>query len=216
MMIVEKNHNLTDVLLAWRYGNPTYYGSLAVLFFIGIAAVFFRNDIFRAKWTFVALAIALLPAAAERLTGIRFPWLMKFLIALSLVLHMAGGVFGFYFSLYPIYDKIAHLVASMAIAFLIFIVILVIGGIFGKHPGRFWITCGFFLIVMVLGLSWEYEELFIDLSSGTTYFVNPYDSFFDMVFNTLGSAYIALTVNTYLTSESFEHLYHRFITWRDR
>jgi hypothetical protein len=206
-----KNHILTGTLPAWKYGNTAYYGSMAVLFLIGIAAVFIRHDISRAKWAFVGLAIALLPVAAERLTGIRFPWPMKFLITLSLVLHLAGGVFGFYFSLYPIYDKIAHLVASMAVAYLIFIVILVIGGLFKKYPGRAWIAWGIFLVVMGLGLSWEYTELFIDLSSGTTYFVNPYDSFFDMVFNTLGSAYIALIVNAYLKSESFEHLYQRFI-----
>ncbi len=212
MMIVEGDHNLTDVLLGWRYQNIAYYSSLAVLFLIGIAAVFIRNDIFRARWAFVAFAIAILPAAAEQLTGIRFPWPMKFLITISLILHMAGGVFGFYFSLYPIYDKIAHLVASMAIGYLLFIAILIMGGIFRKHPGRIATSCGIFLTVMVLGLLWEYEELFIDLSSGTTYFINPADSFFDTVFNTLGSAYIALTVNAYLKSESFEHLYKRFIT----
>ena len=214
MMIIADNHNLTDVLLAWRYGNAAYYTSLAVLFLVGIAAVFIRHDIFRARWAFVALVVALLPAAAERLTGIRFPWPMKFLITLALILHSAGGAFGLYFSLYPIYDKIAHLVASVAIAYLLFVVILVTGGIFRKYPGRVWICCGIFLGVMLLGLSWEYEELFIDLSTGTTYFVNPADSFFDMVFNIIGSAYIVLIVNAYLKSESFEQLYQRFIRWQ--
>jgi hypothetical protein len=214
MMIIADNHTLTDVLLAWRYGNAAYYTSLAGLFLIGVAAVFIRHDIFRARWAFVALAVALLPAAAERLTGIRFPWPMKFLITLALILHSAGGTFGLYFSLYPIYDKIAHLVASIAIAYLIFVVILVTGGIFRKHPGRFLICCGIFLGVMLLGLSWEYEELFFDLSTGTTYFVNPADSFFDMVFNIIGSAYVVLIVNAYLKSESFEQLYQRFIRWQ--
>ena len=210
---VEENLTLTDTLLAWRYGNTACYISIAVLFLIGIAAVFITHDMSRARWAFVGLAIALLPVAAEWLTGIRFPWPMKLLITLSLVLHLAGGVFGFYFSLYPIYDKIAHLVTSIAVSFLIFMVILVAGGLFKKHPGRAWIACGIFLIAMVLGLFWEYAELFIDLSSGTTYFVNRYDSFFDVVFNTLGAAYIALTVNSYLKTESFEHCYHRFIGW---
>jgi hypothetical protein len=214
-MMMAAKPDLTDALLGWKYGNFAYLSSLAVLFLIAVAAVFIRNDIFRARWAFVALALALLPAAAERMTGIRFPWPMKFLLTLSLVMHMAGGVFGFYFSLYPIYDKIAHLVSSIAIAYLIFIVILVIGGIFRKHPSRLWISCGIFFTVMLLGLSWEYEELFLDLSSGTTYFVNPADSFFDMVFNILGSAYVALTVNAYLKSESFDHLYQRFIRWQE-
>ena len=212
-MIIADNHSLTDVLLAWRYGNAAYYISLAVLFLIGIAAVFIRHDIFRAHWAFVALAVAVLPAVAERLTGIRLPWPVKLLITLALILHTAGGAFGLYFSLYPIYDKIAHLVASIAIAWLIFIIILVTGGIFRKHPGRLWICWGIFLAVMLLGLSWEYEELFIDLSTGTTYFVNPADSFFDMVFNIIGSGYVALTVNAYLKSDSFEHQYQRFIQW---
>jgi hypothetical protein len=214
MIIIADNHNLTDALLAWRYGNAAYYTSLAVLFLLGIATVFIRHDIFRAHWAFIALAIAVLPAAAERLTGIRLPWPMKFLITLALILHTAGGAFGLYFSLYPIYDKIAHLVASVAIAYLIFVVILVTGGMFRKHPGRLGICCGIFLCVMLLGLSWEYEELFIDLSTGTTYFVNPADSFFDMVFNIIGAGYVVLIVNAYLKSESFEHLYQRFIRWQ--
>ena len=213
-MIIADNHTLTDALLAWRYGNAVCYSSMAVLFLIGIAAVFIRHDIFRAHWAFVALAVAVLPAAAERLTGIRLPWPMKLLITLALILHTAGGAFGLYFSLYPIYDKIAHLVASIAISYLIFVIILVTGGIFRRYPGRLWTCCGIFLAVMLLGLSWEYEELFIDLSTGTTYFVNPADSFFDMVFNIIGSAYVVLIVNAYLKSESFEQLYHRFIRWQ--
>ena len=215
MMVIADSHPLTDVLLAWRYGNAVYYASLAVLFFIGIAAVVIRHDIFRAHWAFVALAVAVLPAVAEWLTGIRLPWTMKVLITLALILHTAGGAFGLYFSLYPIYDKIAHLVAAIAIAWLIFVIILVTGGIFRRYPGRLWICCGIFLAVMLLGLSWEYEELFIDLSTGTTYFVNPADSFFDMVFNIIGASYVTVIVNAYLKSASFEQLYHRFIRWQE-
>ncbi len=204
----------TASLLRWKYGTAAYYCSAIVLFLIAIAAVFIRNDIFRARWAFVALGLALLPAVGEKLTRIIFPWPMKFLITLSLILHMAGGVFGFYFTLYPIYDKIAHLVASITIAFLIFILILVLGKTFELRIRRSWIAGGIFLIIMFFGLAWEYAELFIDLSSGTTYFVTPYDSLFDVTFNTIGSAYVALTVNQYLKSASVDQLYDRFIHWK--
>jgi hypothetical protein len=214
MTLATEKTNYTDSLLSWKFGPPAYYGSVVLLFLIALAGVFIRNDIFRARWAFVALCLALLPAAGEKLTGILFPWPMKFLISLSLILHMAGGIFGFYFSLYPIYDKIGHLTASITIAFLLFIVILVIGKTFELQLQRSWIVWGIFLSMMVFGLAWEYAELFIDLSSGTTYFVTPYDSVFDMIFNIIGSVYVVTIVNGYLKTASADQLCDRFISWR--
>ncbi len=123
---------LIDSLLEWNYGNTVYYASVLVLLFIAVDGLIIRGDIFRARWGFVALTIALLPVLAEYFFRIIFPWPMKFLITLALILHMAGGIFEFYFTLYPIYDKIAHLVSSMAIAFLFFVTILIIAGVTGQ------------------------------------------------------------------------------------
>ncbi len=79
-----------DALLAWHYGNVVYYSSLGLLLFISLFGLIIRQDILRAEWGFIALAIALLPALAEYLTTVIFPWAMIFLITLSLILHIAG------------------------------------------------------------------------------------------------------------------------------
>jgi hypothetical protein len=206
---------LIDNLLAWNYGNAVYYVSLLVLLFIAVDGLIIRGDVFRARWGFVALTISLLPALAEYFFRILFPWLMKFLITLALILHMAGGIFEFYFTLYPIYDKIAHLVSSMAIAFLFFITILIVAGITGRQISRPLIVIGIFAMVMLFASAWEYAELYIDDMSKSTYFVTINDSILDTLFNLIGTSYIVLTINVYLKHEPVSSLYHRFIRWKN-
>jgi hypothetical protein len=206
---------LIDNLLGWKYGNAMYYASVVVLLFIAVDGLIIREDIFRARWGFVALAISLLPFVAEYLFRIIFPWPMKFLNTLALILHMAGGIFGFYFTLYPVYDKIAHLVSSMAIAFLFFVTLMIIGGISGRQISRRVIVIGIFAAVMLVASAWEYAELYIDDMSKTTYFVTVDDSLLDTVFNLTGTSYIVLTINGYLKHESINSLYYRFIRWKN-
>ena len=123
--------HLYDDLLEWEYGNTAYYSALALLLFIAVDGLIIRGDVLRAQWGFVALAIALLPALAEYLTPLILPWPMKFFITLSLIFHIAGGIFEFYFTLYPVYDKIGHLVSSIAISLVIVVVLLILVGITG-------------------------------------------------------------------------------------
>jgi hypothetical protein len=205
---------LLDTLLEWKYGNAVYFAAVVLLLFIAVDGLIIRGDIFRARWGFVALTIALLPALAEYFFRIIFPWPMKFLITLALILHMAGGIFEFYFTLFPIYDKIAHLVSSMAIAFLFFVTIMIITGITGKYISRPVIVIGIFVALMLVGSAWEYMELYIDGMSKSTYFVTVNDSLLDMVFNLIGTSYIVLTINVYLKHESINSLYRRFIRWK--
>lgn len=131
-----------------------------------------------------------------------------------LVMHTTGGIFRFYFTLYPIYDKACHVVAAMGIAFLVFVSILVLGGLTGKNFRRGIVIVSVFATVMVLGLTWEYAELRLDISSGSTYFVNLYDSVFDIIFNIIASAYVAAILNEYLKKESLLIMYRRWIHWR--
>jgi hypothetical protein len=206
---------LIDALLAWHCGNVVYYTSLGLLAFIALFGLIIRQDILRAQWGFIALAIALLPAMAEYLTKVIFPWPMKFLITLSLILHIAGGIFGFYFSLYPLYDKIGHLISSMAIAFVFFVMIMILAGLTGKHVSRTIAAIGIFVPVILFALAWEYAELNIDIIAGSTYYVDANDSFFDMVFNIIGASYIVLNIHAYMKKESLNSLYRRFIRWKN-
>ena len=206
-------HYLIDTVFAWKYGNGAYYATVAVLLTVALAGLLIRHDIFRARWAFIAAALALLPALCEWIIGIRFPWLMKFLLTLALLMHMAGGIFLFYFTLYPVYDKVCHLVAAMAITFLLFIFTLVLGGLTGRNFRRETVIASIFIAVLVLGLGWEYAEFRLDIRSGSTYFINPYDSVFDMIFNIIATAYMAANFNEYLKQESLVSLYRRWIHW---
>ena len=205
---------LIDNLLEWKYGNAVYYAAMVLLFFITMDGLIIRGDVLRAQWGFVALAIAMLPALAEYLTPVIFPWPMKFFITLSLILHLAGGIFEFYFALYPLYDKIGHLVASIAIALVLFVTLLILVGVTGIRLSRPAVVIGIFVTVMVLAVAWEYAELNVDVVAGSTYFVDVNDSLFDMLFNLIGTCYIVGNINEYLKRESIESLYHRFIRWK--
>ncbi len=209
-------HYLIDSVFEWKYGNAAYYVTAILLFLVALGGLFIRNDIFRTRWAFIAVALALLPALCEWIIGIKFPWPMKFLLTLALLMHMAGGIFRVYFTLYPIYDKVCHLVAAMAIAFLVFMFILVLGGLSGRNFRREAVVACVFITVMILGLAWEYAELRLDIRSGSTYFVNPYDSVFDMIFNIIATAYMAANFNEYLKRESLISLYRRWINWRGK
>ena len=214
VMVKGNPRYLIDALLVWKYGNAVYYAAVLFLLFIALDGLLIRGDIFRARWGFVALTIALLPALAEYFFRIIFPWPMMFLNTLALILHMAGGIFEFYFTLFPIYDKIAHLVSSMAIAFLFFVTIMILAGATGKRISRPVIVISIFLAGMLVASLWEYMELYIDGMSKTTYFVTVDDSLMDTLFNLIGTSYIVLNINAYLKNESINSLYRRFIRWK--
>lgn len=211
----EQGRHLMDDLLAWEFGNAACYSALIALLLIAIIGLLVRGDLLRAQWGFVAFAIALLPAIAEYLTPVIFPWPMKFCITASLILHIAGGIFEFYFTCYPIYDKIGHLVASIAISLVIFVMILIVTGITNLRPGRFTIVFCIFIPVMLCGIAWEYAELNIDSVAGSTYFVGISDSLLDMLFNVIGSGYVVVNVHEMLKYDSPITLYRRFIHWKN-
>jgi hypothetical protein len=201
-------------LLEWKYGNTAYYSALLLLLFIAADGLIIRGDVLRAQWGFVALAIALLPALAEYLTPLILPWPMKFFITLSLIFHIAGGIFGFYFTLYPVYDKIGHLVSSIAISLVIVVVLLVLVGVTGINLGNYTVVFCIVIPVLLFGVAWEYAELNIDTVAGSTYFVNVNDSVLDMLFNIMGITYVVMNVHELLNHESLADLYRRSIRWK--
>ena len=199
-----------DNLLEWRYGNLCYYLTIVTLFIFSVSGIIIE-DTYRALWGFVAVILVALPAIIEWRKGWIFPWPAKFLIGLTLVMHIGGGINSWYFMYYPVYDKIAHLVASMTIALLTFLFLLFLVAYSVVHLGRRGIVLAILIVPLFFGLTWEIAEYVIDLNLLSTYFVTPYDSIFDTVFNILGCGYIAFHANAYLKLESPEKLYTRFV-----
>jgi hypothetical protein len=201
-----------EELIEWRYGNLCYYLTIVALFLFSVSGIII-DDTYRAIWGFCAVILAALPAFFERKDGWIFPWPMKFLIGLTLVMHIGGGINSWYFSLYPIYDKIAHLVASITIALLLFLFLLFLEYYNVVHLGRRTILFVIVAVTLFFGSCWEAAEYIIDVNLLSTYFVTSWDSVMDTIFNVLGAGYIAFHANEYLKLEPPAKVYRRFVKW---
>jgi hypothetical protein len=199
-------------LMDWRYGNLCYYLTIVALFLFSVSG-FIIEDTYRAIWGLCAVILAALPAFFEWKDGWIFPWPMKFLIGLTLVMHIGGGINSWYFDLYPVYDKIGHLVASMTIALLLFLFLLFLEYYDVVHLGRRKIILVITVVTLFFGFCWEAAEYIIDVNLLSTYFVTSWDSFFDTIFNILGAGYIAFHANEYLKLESPAKVFKRFVKW---
>ena len=195
---------------AWWFGNLLYYLTIVALLWFAISGIIY-NDTYRAIWGFCAAILAALPALVEWRKGWIFPWPVKFLLGLALVMHIGGGIESWYFSLYPIYDKIAHLVSAMAIALLIFLFLLFLEYYDIIHLGRRKIVFIVIFVTLFFGLAWEVAEYDIDQNLLSTYWVNLYDSIFDTIFNIIAVGFIAYHANEYLKAEPPEKVYRRFV-----
>ena len=199
-----------EALMDWRYGNFCYYLTIVVLFLFAVSGIIYQ-DTYRAVWGFCAVLLVALADLVERRRGWIFPWPVKFLIGLSLVMHIGGGIESWYFSLYPIYDKIAHLVAAITIAYLTFLLLLFLDYYDIVHLGRRTIIFIIVFVTLFFGFSWEIAEWSIDQNLLSTYWVNLNDSIFDTIFNIIGVGFIAFHANEYLKLEPPEKVYTRFV-----
>ena len=199
-----------DRLMAWQWGNPCYYLTIPVLLWFALGN-WMINDPYRALWGVIAALLAALPILIEWRTRWVFPWPAKFLVGLALVVHIGGGMMSWYFDYYPIYDKIAHLVSGMTVALLIFLLLLFLEYRALVRLGRRRIVFLIVFVTLFFGLLWEMAEILLDVNLTSTYFVGPMDSFFDIIFNILGTGYIAFHANEYLKLEPPEKVYTRFV-----
>lgn len=204
-------------LMDWKYGNLCYGLTIAALFLFSVSGIVI-NDTYRAVWGFCAVILAGLPAFFEWKDGWVFPWPAKFLIGLTLVMHIGGGINSWYFALYPVYDKVAHLVAAMTIALVLFLFLLFLEYYKVVRLGRRKIVLAVLVVPLFFGFFWEAAEYIIDQNLLSTYFVTFFDSIMDNLFNILGAGYIAFHANEYLKIEPPEKVYTRLVKWvgRDR
>jgi hypothetical protein len=199
-----------DRLMAWRWGNLCYYLTIPALLWFSVGN-WMIDDVYRAVWAIIAALIAALPAIVEWRTRWVFPWPAKFLIGLALFIHIGGGMMSWYFDYFPIYDKIAHLVSGMTIALIIFLYLLYLEYRSTVQLGRRKIVFLIVSVTLFFGFGWEFAEYLLDVNLLSTYFVTPWDSFFDTIFNILGTGYIAFHANEYLKLESPAKVFTRFV-----
>jgi hypothetical protein len=162
---------------------------------------FFTGNYAEMFTAFFVFGLTFVPYVAADRLDIRFPWVVYFLIALSLWLHIAGYVQGWYFTLYPYYDKVAHLVSGISIALIGFL-----GVIFLDRYWRMGLTplfiVGFTVIFgLALGAVWEIYEFSVDMVFGSPLAVpmqnSLEDTMLDMIFVLIGSLIVAAVAIAY-------------------
>jgi hypothetical protein len=167
------------------------------LIFLGLAIWAVQiDDMGRFFPAVAAMVVILVPVAIEKMMKIILPFGVKSMIALSLFLHIAGGVMRWYWSpTFPLFDKVAHFVSGMAVG-LVVLVFFIFLDRWGVRFKRSTILIGIFLIVAFFGGIWKIGEVSFDIIYHTTFDDGLPDLIGDNVAHTIGS--IAAVIVSYL------------------
>jgi hypothetical protein len=175
-------------------------GILAIflLFYAGQAVII--GDINRLYMVLVpSLIISLLPLLFEYRFKVTLPAGTKSLIVLALLLHVAGGISRFYWKFAPFYDKVAHVVSSVALMMVIFSFFVALD-YWGKHYKLKSVLIGSVIIMTVFMVTWEFAEYYIDVLVKSSYNNGMADTIGDLIANIIGII-IALLVIRYQTKK---------------
>jgi len=155
----------------------------------------------------VAIGLSLVPTLVYRKWHIVVPWEVTFLIALTLFLHIGGYSFQWYLNLYPFYDKFAHFIASITIALLGFLTVLIMMRISTCLELERW-QIFFFIVIFTLafGAIWEIWEFSMDLLVGP-YLTKPLqqgntDTMIDLITDLAGGLFVAALGTHYLKKKT--------------
>jgi hypothetical protein len=186
-----------------------YYLTYIIQAFILISSVYALSIGYYsgAFFGFLAAGLSFIPTLVHRKLHIVVPWEVTFLIALTLFLHIGGYSFQWYLEYYPVYDKIAHLVASVTIALLGFLAVLIIMRVSScLHMERWQIF--FFIVIFTLafGAIWEIWEFTFDTFFGA-YLTKPLqhsnaDTMIDLITDLAGGLIVAFLGTYYLKRKS--------------
>jgi len=120
-----------------------------------------KQDYIWAFASFLSFFVAMSPLVVKRNFKISLPLIMELLILIPLTMHVWGGVLNLY--AIPYYDKAAHFIASIIIAFLALIIIYVLDVYWdGLKMDLFMV--GFFIVIFTIALGgiWEIGEYTMD------------------------------------------------------
>jgi hypothetical protein len=151
------------------------------------------------------------PFISGRLFKIVFPWGLTVILALSLFLHCAGNYFGYYWSLYPYYDKFVHVISAVLVAS----VALVGIGLFERQPNdalkveNHNVPLVLIVSALIMGAAWELVEFVFDITLGTVIFTlqhGIWDTSLDMVADCMGGVVVAAYSVVYLKKHAKKDL----------
>ncbi|HIH04058.1 MAG TPA: DUF2238 domain-containing protein [Methanoregulaceae archaeon] len=159
---------------------------------------------------FLMFGLTFVPYVAADRLDIRFPWFVYFLIALSLTIHISGYVQGWYVTMYPYYDKVAHLVSASSIALIGFLGVIFLDRYWRMNLTPLFIVFFTLTFGMALGGIWEIYEFAVDQIFGGS-LAGPMqmglaDTMWDMIADLLGSAGVSLVGIVYFRSHHVEEI----------
>jgi hypothetical protein len=169
-----------------RRQSEYYILLLFEIIFLGLALqAVLIEDTTRFYVVLVSMGIALIPLVIEWGLSVRFTPGVKTVIALALLLHVAGGINRWYWKYAPYYDKLAHVVAALALGLAVFSFFLIISTRgFTVRPS--WIIAWMLILVIFMGGIWEIGEYSIDLLVRSSYNNGVMDSILDTISNLIG------------------------------
>jgi hypothetical protein len=132
-----------------------------------------------------SMGIALIPLVIELVLSVRLTAGVKTAIALALLLHVAGGINRWYWKFAPYYDKLAHVVAALALGLVVLSFFLIISSRrLSVRPC--WIIAWILILVILMGALWEIGEYSIDILVRSSYNNGVMDSILDTISNLIG------------------------------
>jgi hypothetical protein len=171
---------------------------IVILFEIIFAALAVQavliGDSTRFYFVFLAMIIAALPVAFEKILGLSLPPGIKILVPFALFLHLAGGIMRWYWIYQPWYDKFAHIVSALTIALLVYVFFLMLDS-YGIRVSRLNVLIGIFVITILLGGFWEIGEKSFDLMLKSSYNNGLTDTIGDVIGNIIGTFIGVLVAN---------------------
>ena len=174
----------------------TYFLQMVIVFII--ISSFLKADYTFAIWGTISLFLTLLPMIVERKINMTIPWGLTLLIVLSLCFHLAGEFFGLYLMLYPLYDKVAHLISGSTMALLGFTLVLLMDRYTSMNFNRLMIVFMIVMMTMAFGAFWEIVEFLVDIFLGGDMQHGNTDTMLDLIFVFFGAIIIAVIGNFYL------------------
>ena len=180
-----------------------------VIFFALIFWAIEIGDTARSYAVIVAMIISLIPLVVEKLLKITLPFGVKSIVALSLFLHIAGGVMRWYWSpVFPLFDKVAHFVSGLAVGLIIMVFFLLLD-MWGIRYRKTTILIGIFLMMAFFGGIWKVVEVSNDVLNHTIYNDGLSDIIGDTVAHTIGSlAAVAVAYLYFLSVPIGENLHY--------
>ena len=184
----------------------------AIIYILRIALAFitfyliYKKDFLFAFVSLIATLLAFSPEFIGKNYKINFPFMIEFLIAFALLLHMYGSLANWYKNV-SFFSSLMHFLGTAVIALLAFMIVYSLNLTKQVRLSEFMI--GFFTVIFALaiGAVWEIAEFVLDLILGTNlqsdYMANPIiDTMNDLIWDGIAGLFVAIIgTTTYIIKE---------------